>query len=233
MNIIKSNWLSNILIFAAGIALCCLYNGSNTLDIIIYLLGAVFTATGCVNIISATVRHSKGNTGSLATVIAWLAGLGGIGLGAAMLITPSSFHNTLVYVFAALLILGALWHYLCLAYFYKGNHIPNWLYILPTLILAAGIVLFCSEGVRSNRPAAILITGIGAIVFAVTTFFEYVSIKTHAKDVAAEEEKEAASAPNNDTSKPSKLVNAITEPDDDDIQHPTPTPKANGGTTFE
>ena len=177
MNSLKSNWLSSVLILAAGIALICLYSNERTLNVIVYIIGALFTATGCINIVSVSLRHSHDGSNLATTVIGWIAGLGGIGLGAAMLITPESFHAILVYVFAVALVLAALWHFFCLISVYRRYGLPGWLYVAPVLLLAGGIIIFCSTSVRQNTSIAILITGIGCLIYAVTTLLEYILAK--------------------------------------------------------
>ena len=184
MNVVKSNWLSSLLILAAGVVLCCLYDKGNLINVIIYIIGALFTSTGCINIINISMRRSEGKTGTITTVIGWIAGLAGIGVGAAMLITPPSFHKILIYVFAVALILGAIWHVFLIAYYYKGYHLPVWLYISPLLILAGGIIIVCSTDIRTKIAPAILITGICCVIFAVTTLLEYIFAKEYESEQA-------------------------------------------------
>lgn len=183
MNVIKSNWFCSLLIFAVGVTLCCLYDRTNVLVIIVYMLGTLFTVTGCINIITTSMRYSKGETNVFSVTVGWLAGLGGVGLGAAMLIVPGSFVNILVYVFAALLVLGGLWHFLVLSSYYKKSGIPGWLYFIPLIILVGGVVMFCSQSIRDNTKVSILMSGIGAILYGIATLLEYIFSKAHAKQV--------------------------------------------------
>lgn len=194
MNVIRSNWFCSLLVFAAGVTLCCLYDRENILTIIIYILGVVFTMSGCINIIATQFKRNKGETGTVNAVIGWLAGLGGIGLGGAMLITPKSFAEVLVYVFGALLVLGGLWHIFCLSYFYKKANLPAWLYVPALIILVGGVVVFCSTPVRDNVQVVTLMSGIGAIIFSLETLVEYLcsrhndAVQRRAESSVAEEE---------------------------------------------
>lgn len=181
MNVIKSNWFCSLLIFAVGIVLCCLYDRPDVLLIIIYIMGALFTITGCINIIATSLRYNKGETNVFSVTAGWIAGLGGIGLGAAMLIVPGSFVPVIVYVFAGLLILGGLWHFIVLSSYFKKSGIPGWLYFIPLIILVGGVVIFCSETIRDNVKVSILMAGIGAILYGVTSLLEYIFSKVHAK----------------------------------------------------
>lgn len=179
MNVIKGNWFNSILLAVVGIVLCCLYSRPDTLIIIIYILGALFTATGCINIIVTSLRQNKGTSGSFSTTIGWLAGLGGIGLGAVMLIVPHDFTSILGYVFAGLLILGGLYHFIIMATYNKSAGLQGWLYFLPLLLVVAGVVIFCSSTVRNDDKVTVLISGIGAILFSLTTLLEYIYSKAH------------------------------------------------------
>lgn len=185
MNVIKSNWLSSILILVAGVALCCLYERDNVINVIIYIIGTLFTSTGCINIISISMRHSVGTAGTVSAIIGWIAGLAGIGAGAAMLITPASFHKILICVFAVVLVCAALWHVFLLAYYYRGYRLPGWLYVSPLLLLVGGITIFFSNEIRDTGSTAILITGIGSIIFAVTTLLEFILAKESNKNIIA------------------------------------------------
>lgn len=173
MNLIKTNWFCSLLVFITGGVLLFLCNRTDVLKILVYILGAVFTLTGCINIVASSMRHSSGKSHPVVTMVGWIAGLGGIGLGAAMLIVPAPFMPLLVYVFAALLILGGLWHFIVLSGYYKNTGLPGWLYFLPLLILVGGVVLLCSGSVRDNLRLSIIITGAGALLYGITTLLEY------------------------------------------------------------
>lgn len=181
MNIVKSNWFCSLLIFIVGMILCCWYGHDDVLKDIIYILGALFTATGCINIVTSSIRYSQGTTGAVSTTVGWLAGLGGIGLGAAMLLVPHSFTGILVYVFAILLVLGGLWHFFILAYSLRKYSMPGWLYFLPLPILIAGVIMFCSTSLREKIPVCILISGIGAILFGLISLTEFIVASVNAR----------------------------------------------------
>lgn len=197
MNVFKSNWFSSLLIFIAGVVFCCLYDKSNVMTVIVYILGAVFTATGCINIIMTSLRHTKRDSNVIYTTVGWLAGLGGIGLGAAMLIVPKSFTPIMVYVFAVLLILGGLWHFIVLSCCFKNVKMWGWLYFLPLIILVGGVVMFCWNGLRDNVSASTLVAGIGGLLFGVTTLLEYISWASATKKAAREAKEMSAAAASN------------------------------------
>lgn len=230
MNVIKSNLVCSLLIFIVGVALCFLYDRENILTVIVYILGALFTATGCVNIISCSISHSRGKTGTISSVVGWIAGLGGIGLGAAMLITPHSFTSILVYVFAALLVLGGLWHLFTLAYIYRKLLMPAWLYIPALVLVIGGVVMFCSESVRTDRQAVVLMSAIGAIIYAIETLLEYIFSRRDEKRMGAEIEAAPERVPiknpipdiSADTVAPGEhdaSVTAVTKPADSDKEN--------------
>lgn len=195
MNIVKGNWLSNILLMAGGIVLCILFQKDNVLTTVVYILGALFTMTGCINVIIASQSHSKGSKGTFTTVIGWIAGIGGIGLGAAMLLTPHSFTGILVYVFSIGLIFAGLWHFFTLSYAFRPVKFPGWFYFLPLIILVGGVVILCSANIRDNIPVSVIMTGTGLIIFALTSFLEngYVSLIHHREKKAEKQELTATS----------------------------------------
>ena len=185
--------------FCSGVALCCLYDRADILKIIIYIVGVVYTITGCVNLIICSQKHSDGRSGALTTVLGWIVGLGCIGLGASMLITPDSFSHLLVYVFAVLLLLGGVWHIIILTTYYRKLSMPLWLYILPLILLGAGLYILCSQTVKEHTPTIILITGIAGIVYSVETLLQFavskVLEKKQKKEAAASADTQAAVTP--------------------------------------
>lgn len=197
MNLIKTNWFCSLMVFITGGVLCFLSNRPDVLKIIVYILGAVFTLTGCLNIIGAATRHSSGESHAVASTVAWLAGIGGIGLGAAMLIVPRQFTPILIYLFAALLVVGGLWHFIVLGGYYKQTGLPGWLYFLPLIMLVAGVVLFCAPSVHQNIKLCIIITGIGGLLYGLTTLLEYIYASAHARKLRKQA---AETAPQTETS---------------------------------
>lgn len=221
MNVIRSNWLCSLLIFAVGITFCFLYDRDNILSIIVYILGALFTTTGCINIIVTSMRHSRKTSGTFGSTIGWIAGLGGIGLGAALLLTPSTFTPILVYVFAGLLVLGGLWHFLVLSCYFKKGGMSGWLYFLPLVILVAGVVMFCSPDIRNNIRVSVLMSGIGAIIFSFTTLLEYIFFKHHEKALLKAET--VANTPTSNTPVTVATPSPTPASDDKDITPGQPT----------
>lgn len=183
----KGNWLSNLLILAAGVAMCFLLKRDNILTTIVYVLGFMFLATGIINLIMVTRRKAKGKTGSVGSTVGWIAGIGGIGLGAAMVFSTASFTPVLVYVFAFGLILAGLWQFIAIGYGFKPCRMPGWMYFVALVILVAGVVILCSSTIRENDRVCVIITAIGAILFAVLGFIQqlvYTSLMKNQKAVA-------------------------------------------------
>ena len=100
-----------------------------------------------------------------------IASLGGMGLGLWMVISPATLIGIIVYLFATILVIAGLYNILMLAYGHRPIKFPVWMYILPSLMTIAGIIILCTD-VKSIESTVVLITGISIVAFAVNRFLE-------------------------------------------------------------
>ncbi len=172
----KTNIITNLLILAAGILLIVLHD-SNVLKAVIIITGILFILPSLLNIIMMLTRKEKDSAGNkiyrsrVSLAYGIIASLGGIGLGLWMVISPSSLIGIVAYLFAALLVVAGLYDIIMLAYGYRPTKFPLWMYILPSLMTIAGIVVLCLD-VESIQSVVVLITGIAITAFAVNRFLE-------------------------------------------------------------
>lgn len=92
-----------------------------------------------------------------------------------MLIQPTFFVGLLAYIFAALLILYGIFHIIVIGFWAKPIVLPMWFYVIPVLMIVAGVVLLCTS-VRTLNSAVVLITGIALVASAVNSLLEMVSM---------------------------------------------------------
>lgn len=167
-------------VLAAGILLIIFHN-QNLLSTMIVILGVVLILPCLATLLAMLLRRTKDAQGNevkpnkalfASTVISSLCG---VGLGVWMILSPGSLVGIMVYLFAALLIIAGLYQIIMLAVGHRPMCFPWWMYIMPTLMTAAGIVILSTD-VKTLESTVVLITGICLVVFVLNSFVEIVKI---------------------------------------------------------
>lgn len=170
----KASVISNLVILGVGITMCLIFQRTDILRELVIIFGFIFLIPGIVELIY--VLSSPGRRqNQFVRLTGWISAIGGITLGAVMLLTPQSFTAIMVYVFAFGLIVGSLNQFYVLGYGYRPLRFPGWFYLIPALVVIAGVVIVASPMLRYNDPVVVLITGIGLILIALLAFMEMIS----------------------------------------------------------
>lgn len=94
-----------------------------------------------------------------------LVGIGSIILGLILALTPTTFVSALMYIIGIMLILGALNQYIALIAGRRYGHISPWFWVMPTLILLAGLYVMLKP--IAPLKMAMLILGWTMLVYGV------------------------------------------------------------------
>lgn len=175
-------------------ALCAIVVGAllvkyreQTVTWITVLIGAIFFVSGVISCISYFAAKRKSSGGDLdiydaqGNLIAQskptfpIVGLGSLILGAILALLPNAFVNGLVYVLAAILILGAINQFFNLAVATRFAHIGLVWWIVPALVLLVGIISIIRPSAIASAP--LLIIGWCMMVYGVVEIVN--SIKIH------------------------------------------------------
>ncbi|MDE7153408.1 MAG: DUF308 domain-containing protein [Muribaculaceae bacterium] len=156
------SYLTALIMAGAGVLLCMMNSRTAVADTIIMVIGVLFIICGAITIVSAS--RTKG---VVMRVIQWVTGVAGIGLAVAMLISPEWFMGVLTYIFSGVLIICGLVQIIALTWGYKEVRFPGWTYIIPVILLIAGVTMIFSDSLRYNTSKLLLISGIGLIMFGV------------------------------------------------------------------
>lgn len=192
----KRNLWTSILVLLAGIVLV-FFHGTVP-ETIVRILGAMFVIAAILNLCMQLGRTKPTETNKKgSSMIGMLTAIASGALGIWMLIDPGSLVNLLVYLFAALIILGGVYQICTLTLSYKPIRFPFGFYILPVLMVACGIVMIIL-GPTAIANALTLIIGISLIVYAISMFIEIGGVSAFRRSMkkveqdAAKAEKEAA-----------------------------------------
>lgn len=158
----------------------------SSLDIFSWLIvamGILLIIPGLYNIIamifgrSKTVSSSTANSETRVTVSSMPVFSGAvtsvicIAFGLWMIINPGFFVGLIAYVFAALMVVYGLYQIISIARVAKVAQIPWYLYIVPALMMIAGVVILCTS-VHELQSFVVLLTGILLVLVAINSMIE-------------------------------------------------------------
>lgn len=164
MKILQSSIFRAVCALVVGILL--IYNPQNTVTGITIAIGVLFFLSGVISLVSyyAERRHttdvevydSEGNQIAGAKPSFPIVGLGSLVLGLILALMPNTFVAILMYLLAAILILGALNQFLNLSQLSKIAHVPFSFWISPSLILLVAIIAILYPNDVAAAPVSIL-----------------------------------------------------------------------------
>lgn len=158
-----------------------------TVTWITILIGVIFFISGIISCIAYFAAKRKSTDGDLDIYDAQgnlivqskpmfpIVGLGSLILGAVLALLPNAFVNGLVYVLAAILILGAINQLFNLAVATRFAHIGFVWWVVPALVLIIGIVAVIKPSLIATAP--LLIIGWCMMIYGVVEIIN--SIKIH------------------------------------------------------
>lgn len=170
----SNNWLTALIVMLVGILLIVWHQRVDVLNWIVIAVGIMLIVPGLYSCISALVRKSernRGNTDYSAASSTIVASLGAIALGVWMVVFPAFFVGLLAYIFGAILILYGIFHIIVVAVWSRPFILPWWFYLIPVLMIIAGVVILCTD-VRTINSAVVLITGIALVASSVNSVLE-------------------------------------------------------------
>lgn len=176
----SSGFLVNTFVFLAGLLLTLLYDEARLMESVVIVAGVMFLVPSVIALVLMMAQASKtvageyadepragiGNGGVLPLV-------GGICFGLSLILRPLLFVEILSYIFAAVLLLGGVYHIVVLFITSRKVGVSLWLYLLPLLVAVAGFVLLITD-VRTVEKWVNLITGISLMCISLASLLEYI-----------------------------------------------------------
>ena len=190
----KINFFTSLLLFAAGVTLIVLHSKVDILQTIVVFLGVVFIIPAVVTILvgaftrsrraaslTETVINPDGTTttrhpGQAVYITSLVVSIFAIGLGVAMVLYPAFFAAAITYLFASLLIAAGIYHVIVVAWLARPVRMPFYFYIVPVLLIAAGVTIFCI-GEQRFDDVIVLVTGIAMIASSISSLMEYIAMQ--------------------------------------------------------
>ena len=196
-------------------------NPETMTTLLVQIIGGLFTFSGVVAIIGYFVNSYQRQrllrtaeeagepipSGSMLVPMFPVVGIGSLAFGVFLLLMPDQFVNILMYVLGALMVLAGGSQCLSLISYRKVVPLTWSVFVLPLLILAAGIFVVCQPQESASLPFTIL--GIACICYGATEFFNGLRLHRYQKKMAKEQAAAAAAAKEREA-----MENAIREAED-------------------
>ena len=176
----SSGFLVNTFVFLAGLLLTLLYDEARLMESVVIVAGVMFLVPSVIALVLMMAQASKTAAGEYADEPRAGIGnggvlplLGGICFGLSLILRPLLFVEILSYIFAAVLLLGGVYHIVVLSITSRKVGVSLWLYLLPLLVAVAGFVLLITD-VRTVEKWVNLITGISLMCISLASLLEYI-----------------------------------------------------------
>ncbi len=156
------------MLFALVIGLVLVLWPDAATDYIVITIGVAFLIPGVISLLGHfTAKPVEGKSHRFP-----VEGVGSTLFGLWLIITPDFFADLLMFLLGFILIMGGVYQLASLAAVRRWAPVPAGFYLLPSLILIAGIVaLFNPTGVRNT---ALIIIGISSLVYALTELINWI-----------------------------------------------------------
>ncbi len=158
----STSWLTIFLTALVGILMIVWHSRLDILSWIVIAVGLMFIIPGIYNLISGFVEKRDCGDGTQcrrATGSSVVASIGCIAFGVWMVVQPGFFVGLIAYLFAAVLILYGIYEIVLMAWLSKPFAMPFGFYIIPVVLIGAGVVILCTT-VRTMNSVVVLLTGI-------------------------------------------------------------------------
>ncbi len=157
----------SLIVLALGVVFIWLCNRADFLHSVVMLCGVAFVLPAVISLLSMFLVSKDNRRSAGARMIQMICGVGGLGLGACILLMPDTFRPLLVYLFAALLIVGGALQIFLVSHKSRQVAYPGWLLVAPILVLVAGVVMVSFESFRhmEYEKWVVLITGCAFVAY--------------------------------------------------------------------
>lgn len=174
----KGNALISALILILGGVFIYFFDGDRVPRSIVFLCGLAFAIPALILLVATfftgKTRHSAAYRG-----VQMVCGIGGLGLGACIMLMPDIFRPLLIYPFAVLLVGGGAFQVFLISHKQRPVDYPAWMYVVPIVVMIAGVAMLCITSLRdaSNERWVVLITGIAAVLYGLNGIM--VTVQAH------------------------------------------------------
>lgn len=142
--------------------------------------GILFILAGVANVtvfLGSRDKNGHARMGAVGTAIGWLASAAAVVLGVVMVLFRTVFETMVGYMFAVLLLFGALFQFCLLLFGSRPVRLSSWFFLVPMALCGAAVYIFMQQPGRSDY-AIMLTTGISLAFFGFMTLVESAAISS-------------------------------------------------------
>lgn len=212
MKVFRSSLFRALCAIVIGVLLI-LYR-EQTVTWITIAIGVLFFLSGVISVVSyysakhhaqeTEVYDAEGRLIAGGKPVFPIVGIGSLFLGIILALMPNTFITWLMYILAAVLILGAINQYMNLATVAKGGHVGLVFWLLPSIILMIGIVAIVHPAAIASAP--LFIIGWSMLFYGVVECVDAIKInherKRNVPQQPAPQPAEAIEAPQEEAQEP-------------------------------
>lgn len=171
--------------------------------------GILFILAGVANVtifLASRDKDGHARMGAVGTAIGWLASAAAVVLGVVMVLFRSVFETMVGYMFAVLLLFGALFQFFLLLFGSRPVRLSSWFFLVPMALCGAAVFIFMQQPGQADYTI-MLTTGCSLAFFGLMTMIESGAISMGHRALrkntpAHTEEADRAELVSDDSSKP-------------------------------
>lgn len=171
--------LMALIALAIGILMIIFRNALASNSVVIGC-GILFILAGVANVtvfLGSRDKNGHARMGAVGTAIGWLASAAAVVLGVVMVLFRTVFETMVGYMFAVLLLFGALFQFCLLLFGSRPVRLSSWFFLVPMALCGAAVYIFMQQPGRSDY-AIMLTTGISLAFFGFMTLVESAAISS-------------------------------------------------------
>jgi uncharacterized membrane protein HdeD (DUF308 family) len=143
----------------------------NAIFFVVITIGVLFMVPGLLSLIS----YFTTNKAKRPDMPVLLAGIGSLLFGVVLVAVPNFFVSVLMYILGVILILGAIEQIVVLIRARKRATVPVAFYLIPLLILAAGVLVFFNP--FKTAETIFILIGITCLIYGIMEFVYWLKFK--------------------------------------------------------
>ncbi len=180
MNRLSINLLTNVVLMLVGVLLIIFYSRTDVQHWIALVIGGLFALSSMVYLLKVLRRHDDASTSS--DYLGVVPGVGGLCFGIVLLMKPDLFDGVISFLMGVLLVVLGVFHIIYLLLSRRTIDVRGWYFIAPLMVVAGGASILFSPELRQQGGTVALLTGLGLLLFNVTSLQEYSAERRSRKD---------------------------------------------------
>lgn len=165
----KGNAFVSFVVMALGVLSLWLSNQADLLHGVVLLCGVAFILPAVISLLSLFFVGKANRQPAGQRLVQLICGVGGLGLGVCIILMPEVFRPLLVYLFAALLVVGGAFQVFLISRRSRPVNYPSWLLIVPILVIVCGVVMCCFDAFHdaAHELWVVVATGVALVLYGV------------------------------------------------------------------